>query len=280
MLGCHPQMFGLAEINLFAAETVAGLHELYRERRRVQFGLLRSLAELAFSEQTEAAVDAARDWLLENQDLSTAEIFRTLQHWAGDVVLIDKSPLHVFVPEALKRIEAGFPDARYLHLTRHPGATTQSALDLRASLVDRVRGQHQAHQVGKMQPDADLPENCWLTPHLTILEFLEGIEGHRQMRLRGESLLSDPAVYLRQIAEWLEVRTDEEAVSAMLHPEDSPFASYGPPNAPFGNDPNFLERPQLREYHDAPRPLAWEFEPGKSIELSETVRAYGMMFGY
>lgn len=280
MLGCHPQMFGLPEVNLFAADTVAGLHELYSERRRLQYGLLRSLAELAFSEQTEEAVDAARDWLLENKDLSTAEVFRTMQHWAGDVVLVDKSPLHVFMPESLRRIEASFPDARYLHLTRHPGTTTQSALDLRKGMVEKFAGPSQTVSAGNVAPDPDLPEKLWLRPHLAILEFLEDVDRHRQMRLRGESFLSQPTVYLPQIAEWLEVRTDNEAVSAMLKPENSPFAGYGPSNAPFGNDPNFLERPQLRPYQDVPRALTWDVAPGNSAELSESVRAYGMMFGY
>ena len=66
------------------------------------------------------------------------------------------------------------------------------------------------------------------------------------MRLRGEDLLSEPRIYVRQIAEWLGLRTDDEATEAMLHPENSPFACYGPANAKFGNDPNLLEAVCLR----------------------------------
>jgi hypothetical protein len=34
----------------------------------------------------------------------------------------------------------------------------------------------------------------------------------------------------------------------MLHPERSPFACFGPVNALFGNDPNFLRGPTFRPH--------------------------------
>ena len=51
------------------------------------------------------------------------------------------------------------------------------------------------------------------------------------MRVRGEDLLGEPDTYLRKIAEWLGLRTDEEAIEAMKHPEQSPYACIGPENA-------------------------------------------------
>ena len=102
---------------------------------------------------------------------------------------------------------------------------------------------------------------------------------NQHMRLRGEDLLSDPSTYLRQIAEWLEVRTDADAVDAMMHPERSPFACHGPVNAKYGNDPNFMENPALRPYTYKARPLEWEPSPGETAELGETVRVYAMQFG-
>jgi hypothetical protein len=284
MLGCHPQMFGLAEINLFAAETMAEMQELYRARSRRQAGLLRSLAYLAFSEQTEETVEAARQWLLDNSDLTTAEVFRTIQAWLPDRILIDKSTFHVFRPGAMERMARHFPDAYYLHLTRHPGDTVKSIMQLRDKLQQSIRDGAMAWEpgqgVGRDGVRADAPDNLWLKPHLAILEFLQSVSEDRQMRLRGEDNLSEPRKYLRQIAEWLGVRTDDEAVEAMMHPENSPFACYGPPNAKYGNDPNFLESPQLRQYTYTPRPLTWEPRPGQSVELSETVRVYAMQFGY
>ncbi len=281
MLGEHPQMFGLAEINLFAGDTMADLQKLYGTRARLQSGLLRSLAQVAFSEQTEETVEAARQWLLDNSALSTAEVFRTLQSWLPDRVLIDKSPLHVFHADAMPRMRTHFPDARYLHLTRHPGDTVKSVMQLKETFRARLLVRTLGLNAGRTPPRAQgLPEEFWLQPHLAIMEFLESVPADRQMRLRGEDLLSAPGQYLRQIAEWLELRTDDEAVEAMLHPENSPFAHEGPANAKYGNDPNFMEKPALRPYSYTPRPLTWEPEPGQSAELSKLICDYAMQFGY
>jgi hypothetical protein len=65
------------------------------------------------------------------------------------------------------------------------------------------------------------------------------------MRLKGESFLQDLPTYLPQICEWLGVSGDAAAIEAMKHPERSPYARPGPPNAPRGNDPNFLQHPEL-----------------------------------
>jgi hypothetical protein len=281
MLGCHPQMYGLPEINLFAGETMAEMQELYRQRRHRDQGLLRVLAQLAFSVQTEEAVEAARQWLLDNAELSTAELFRTMQSWLPDRILIDKSPLHVFMPDSMIRMRTHFPDAYYLHLTRHPCDMIKSLLQLQQTLRERI-----LERTGMPGPalgprvDPESLEKYWLGPNLLILEFLESVPVEQHMRLRGEDLLSEPRIYVRQIAEWLGLRTDDEATEAMLHPENSPFACYGPANAKFGNDPNFLEKPALRPYSYTPRPLTWESEPGRPVEMSEMMRVYAMQFGY
>lgn len=274
-------MFGLAEVNVFASDTVTELLELYKTRRRLQYGLLRSLSELAFSKQTEASIEAARLWMVDNADLSTSELFRTMQEWAGDRGLVDKSPLHVFTPAAMVRMGENFPDARYLHLTRHPGDMIKSIHQLKTEMREKAREKFPAlARMGGDNADPDPPDKMWLEPHLEIVRFLESIPPERKMRMRGEDLLSDPRNYLTQIAEWLELSTDDDAIEAMLHPENSPFACYGPANARFGTDPNFMEQPALRPYSYKERPLELVMPNGREIELSETLRAYAMIFGY
>jgi hypothetical protein len=213
--------------------------------------------------------------------MPTAELFRTMQEWAGERALIDKSPLHVYTPEALERIGRAFPEARFLHLTRHPGAMVKSLFELRGKLAEAARARFAgAPQRVEERANPNAPDKTWLEPNLVILEFLETVPARQQMRLRGEDLLSDPPRYLSQIAEWLEIGTDETAIEAMLHPENSPFAAYGPENARYGLDPNFMEKPHLRPFSYKPRPLVWENPAGETIELSETVQAYAMIFGY
>jgi hypothetical protein len=106
------------------------------------------------------------------------------------------------------------------------------------------------------------------------------VPADQQMRLRGEDLLSDAPTHLREIAEWLGIRTDPEAVAAMMHPENSPFSKYGPKNARYGNDPNFMESPRLRPYKHTLGPLTWTAPDGTTQELSEAVREYAMILGY
>jgi hypothetical protein len=279
MVGSHPQMLGLAETKLFIRDTVGELQEFYDVRESMQHGLLRSLAEIAFQEQTVETIEAVRNWLAENRDMSTAELFRTMQEWVGGRGLIDKSPAHVYAPAALQRIQRDEPEARYLHLTRHPGDMVKSVFQLREKIRSQRRQRFAGVQVDP-RGNAGAPDKMWLEPHLIILEFLESVPPRQQMRLRGEDLLSDPTTYLRQIAEWLEIDTADSDIEAMMHPENSPFAAPGPANARYGNDPNFMEHPHLRQFTAKASPLAWQNPAGETLELSDAVRAYAMMFGY
>lgn len=293
MVGQHPQMLGLPETNLFARDTYADLTQLYAARGRFQHGLLRSIAQLGLGQQTEDDIDVAAAWLQKRPAASTARIFQDLAAWAAPREVVDKSPLYVYSSSSLERIGRAFPEARYLHLTRHPRGTCESIHELRertAERADRLREyatergidlpqQMQASRTAK--PDTELtPETMWFEPHMRIVELLENVPEERQLRLRGEDVLSDPDQYLPSIADWLGVSTSADAIEAMQHPEASPFACYGPPNARFGNDPSFLEGPALRAYRPKPQdmqaPLSWNPE----LYFGDLVIELAEYFGY
>ena len=82
--------------------------------------------------------------------------------------------------------------------------------------------------------------------HTNILRFTSTLPLGQTLRVRGEDILSEPDVYLPQIAEWLGIQTDRKAIEAMKHPENSPYARVGPDAARGGNDPKFMESPELR----------------------------------
>lgn len=272
MIGNHPEMVGLAETNLFAAGTYEELSRIYRVRPRFQHGLLRTVAELGLGGQTEENVEAARAWLAEHRSLSTAQIFEDLASWAAPREIIDKSPMHCYSPGSFERMERAFPQARYLHLLRHPRPTCESIYKTR---------QNAGRRFSESPRQIDLtPEAMWLKPHRRILEFLEGVPEERRMTLRGELVLSEPQRYLKVIAEWLSMRTDQEALDAMLHPEASPFARYGPGNAPLGNDPNFLSHPRLRPYVDKPYELEGWLPWDPSVTFSEDLKSCARRLGY
>ena len=268
MIGQHPEMLGLPEINLFAGDDYQHLSRWYRIRPRFQHGLLRAIAELGLGEQNEANIEAARHWLEENPKLETKAIYQDLANWAAPRSLVDKSPIYVYDAFALDRIDRACPRARYLHLLRHPRGTCESIQALRRE-----------HSNNTNFPPLD-PETSWLKPHLRILEFLETIPTYRKIRIRGEDLLEKPACYLPQIVDWLGLDSSPASIEPMFHPERSPFACNGPPNARFGNDPGFLNEPRLRPYR-APAlslegPMSWD----SRISFSNTLKHYALFFGY
>jgi len=269
MIGNHPEMLGLPETNLFAAGTLDGLRQVHHARPRFATGLLRAIAQLGLGGQTEEDVDAAQRWLNEQAgSMSTADLFRDLADWADGRALIDKSPMHVFREGALDRIIDAFPGARFLHLTRHPRDNCESIYEMSNSGTLAQGGRELT------------PDRMWLKPHLRIMELMETVPADQHMLVRGESLMADPKTYLPQIAEWLQIRTDDEAIGAMMRPEESPFACMGPSNARLGNDPRFLQSPKLRPFKEKPSdldtPLSWD----SALVFDETLRHYAMTFGY
>lgn len=269
MLGQHPQLLGLPEVNLLAAEDVAGLQRIHRMRPRFGHGLLRAIAELGLGEQSVGNIDAAQKWLDEQPEQSTGAIFRDLIEWSAPRRPVDKSPMYVYGDETLPRMDRFFPDAHYLHLVRHPRGTCES--------IHALRQQYGDSMLSRQPLD---PDTAWLKPHLRVMEFVETLPSSRWLRIRGEDLLADPPLYLPQIAQWLGIDSGPEAIDAMMHPERSPFACPGPTNARFGNDPSFLEAPRLRPYAPKPLslsgPLAWD----SNLHFGETLKHYAQFFGY
>jgi len=143
-----------------------------------------------------------------------------------------------------------------------------------------------AVEMGAIDYSTDPPtidfQKAWYTMNVNLKTFLKGLPEEQTIRIRGEDLLASPETYLRQIAEWLGLRIDDQAIEAMKHPERSPYACFGPPNARLGNDPSFLREPELRR-SSHPReyslngPLPWR-EDGEEFSLE--VRELAEEFGY
>jgi hypothetical protein len=125
------------------------------------------------------------------------------------------------------------------------------------------------------------PQRGWYALHRNICEFLQSIPGEQHIRIRGEDVLQDLDHHLRALAAWLGLRTDAEAIEEMKHPERSPYASFGPPGARFGNDRFFLQDPVLRPSRAAPQrlegPLRW-CKDGR--EFLPKVKELAKEFGY
>ncbi len=259
-IGQHPHLYGLPEVNLALGDTVAELFEIARRKRKKHMlhGLYRVLAQIHHGEQTEATVQDARQWLRSRRSWKTIVMYHYLAEQIAPKNCVDKTPGYSSNIAHLKRLQYMFPDAYYLHLSRHPRPTTQSLYQIHSQ---KSRQKPESYSTRALANIENTVENHWLKSHQNILDFSRTISRGHYLRLQGELLLADPENYFRQIAEWLKIPTDPAAITAMLHPEHSPYACVGPKGANSGNNPGFLQDPQLRRSAPAPNflegALAW-----------------------
>jgi hypothetical protein len=265
MLGQHPQLYGLPELHLFRYETVGEfLHGCSIASFRMGDGLRRAVAELVYGGQSEANVYRGDGWIRRRAHLSTGFLVEQLGELVEPAALVEKSPSTVFEFDFMYRVVESFPDARFLHLVRHPWSQCRSVMNYLE--FHKKRGLVGAdHWLLRMVPQTgDLagdPQHIWYELNTTICEFLKCVAPNHKLTVRGEDVLSDPDTAIRRIAAWLELRDDMYAIEQTKHPECSPYARVGPRNARYGMDYLFLADPVLRPGHREPpsldMPLPW-----------------------
>jgi hypothetical protein len=244
MIGQHPDLSGLPELKLFAYRTIGELEAslpaywIARGFTHRSPGLLRALAQHQFGDQTIASFDAARAWLRDRPHWSGADVLDALLARIAPRGAVEKSPENVATSAALRRLARAYPRARYLHLTRHP-LTSQASM---AQHLLRTMPEHA--RLG--EPMAGIA--AWRAVHARIMRFAASLPDDRIMRVRAEDVLNDAPTQLRAIAAWLGLRTDAAAIAAMLRPQASPFARFGPAEsgAIGGHDHDFLRDPTPR----------------------------------
>jgi len=277
MLGEHPQMYGLPEVNLFVAPTIRELQGFLARPRWSEHGLLRAVAELFGGAQTVETIVLARTWIARRANRSCVSVFRELAERVQPRRLVDKSPRTVTKSEHLYRASNAFPKTRFIHLVRHPRSQGESLWNLGGPLAAQ---RQDAFDYSTDPPTPDF-QKAWFAMQTTIVTFLAGVPRHRWIRLRGEDLLAHPDEHLRKICQWLELRTDDQAIAAMKHPERSPFARPGPRNALLGNDPGFLRDPALRQFTaknlTLHGPLPWRTD---GVGFSDEVCSLAWEWGY
>lgn len=278
MLGQHPQAYGMPELNLFLDDTISGLwSRMTGPRQFMIHGMLRAVAQLYAGEQDTLTIDMAKRWLLHRLHAGTAEVYRELLDRVAPLMVIDKSPAYCVSMESLSRIDACFPDARYLHLVRHPISQGRSIMQLHNG---RMLVEAESYDFTTMPPTLD-PQYAWMSLQDNILTFLERIPQERQFFLKGEDFLGSPRQFMVEVCDWLGLSTDDTAIEEMHHPERSPYASVGPSGAHLGNDINFLNNPVFEQreikQHSLDETLPWRAD-GK-VFLPH-VRHLAEQFGY
>jgi hypothetical protein len=251
MLGQHPKLYSLPETHFLTCDSIDEWQTLYRRPERTQ-GAWRAIGQVIFGEQTVSTVCMARLWLQARSYFTTAEVLRVLGQRVAPKILVEKSPKTARRLEDMQRMIREFPGARFLHLMRHPHGQVESLLEHR--LCYNGNGGPKSLREAAQDLGGD-PARLWLATHQAILRFLRDVPPEQQFCIRGEDLLSAPDEHLREIADWLGIRSDRDAIEAMKHPERSAFATKGPPNALLGGDEKFFANPVLRSYSNVTPPL-------------------------
>lgn len=263
MIGQHPELAGVPELKLFCYPTIGALEAslprfwIARGITHRSPGLVRALAEYAFGDQRPASISSARAWLKARAHWAGPDVLDVLQTLLRPRHLVEKSPENVLTDAALDQMSAAYPNARYLHLTRHP-VTTQRSMQVHYQRVMPVY----THQD---EPMAAI--HAWYETHRRILCFTARLPRARTMQVRAEDILDEPEKRLRAIAAWLKLRTDDQTIEQMKHPERSPFARLGPAKTGIigGNDHAFLCDPIP---HQVPIPKTLDPPEGWRAEAS------------
>ncbi len=285
-LGQHPALYGVPELNLFMAATGGGFwfgdepddpkSPLFWPMMR--HGLLRTLAQQLAGEQTIASIQMAYRWIKVRADWSTGDLYRDLVARHQPRILVDKSPGYLRRPQYLERLLDTFPDARFIHLLRHPRPQGESVFKARGGRAMLLSLGAVDHHDGAVFAD---PQFLWHDSHQLIVAFLQRLPADQWRRVKGEDFIQQPDAVMTALGDWLGIATDADALAAMRHPERAPFSCLGPFNARLGNDVNFLQRPTF-----TPRapgtlgldaPLSWRPD---GAGFYDPVREFAVALGY
>ncbi len=292
MLGQHPQLYGFPELHLFSAENMdEWMDSASRASYAMDHGLLRTIAQLIWNEQTEGTIKRARIWLARRRYYTTGMMLETLFQEIHPRICIEKGPSLVQRVDAMQRAYRLFPNVRFIHLVRHPRAYCNSIMRLileqaEHGEVSRWLLEHLYYPDVRFdaanfrRTDPLTSQHSWYALNVNVCEFLASVPPSQKLCVRGEDLLRNPEEFLARIARWLNIRTDAETITAMKHPEKSPYSSIGPLGAQVGLDPHFLQNPTFMPAQGNGNSSRSRAEADKSLagftsEVEELARSFG-----
>jgi amino acid adenylation domain-containing protein len=193
MLAGHPQLFAPPELELLSFNTL--------EERKAAFsgpdsfwleGTVRALMEI---KSCDAAQARGLMEAFEARQLTVQDFYRQMQRWLGERRLVDKTPSYALDQSRLRKAEAEFENALYIHLLRHPLGMIRSFEEAK---LDQIFFRYE-HPFSRRE----LAELIWLVSHQNILEFLSDVPGERQHRVKFEDLVSRPHETMKGVCRFL-----------------------------------------------------------------------------
>jgi len=266
MIGQHPKLYGFPELNLFLADRLETLLALdagpeLLSAGNYSSGLQRVVAELFFDGQTPAALASAAGWMEKRRRVGTAAIIDLLLNRIHPRTGVEKSTRTAMWAASMERARTWYPQARFIHLLRHPIAAIQSM----------TRGT--PDDIGFVEYSA----NVWLHSHCAISRFLATLPPAQVFCVQAEKILRDPDQRLPHLMAWLEIGASKEEIEAMKRPENSPYAR-ALEGVPADSDAGFLAQPRLRAIPEDPPleiPAHWRLSRVLALRLTEMAQQFG-----
>lgn len=272
MLGRHPRAYHLPELRLFYCDSIGELLSLFEHTgERVADGLLRALAQIFFGGQTDAGITGAQRYLRRRADWSTAALFHAIcEAVAPRVPVLHDCCAPMRVTELDRWFDAA-PQARFIHLVRHPLGFSQAANEQLSTRVyyppdyaDSYDGHHRLD-----------PQLLWYRVNDTLTRELNAREDSHEYQLVLETLLRDAPAELSSLCAWLQWEANSNTTELMLHPEQSAFSVPGPLSAPKGIDSTFLESPEFSAPLSLGATISHLQYAGFAQEVISAASAYG-----
>lgn len=202
MLAGHPDLFAPPELHLLSYKNLTQRKEVLAENGNDQLleGTIKAVAQLKKCTPEVAETTLQQ---LEARGITTQEFYRLLQEWAGERMLVDKTPTYASYLEILKRAEMEFENPLYIHLLRHPYGMIHSYVEAKLDQVIPIISEGGFSR-------QELAELTWLTSHETIMQFLPTIPACRQLQVKFEDLVTDPKMTVNNICSFLNIDFNAE----------------------------------------------------------------------
>ena len=186
MLGQHPEMFSMPEVNLFVVETMRERQGILKKPSR-HTGLVRAVAQLWAGRQTIETCLRGQRWVELRLDRTCVSVMRELVDKVGERILVEKSPSTVRHVSCMLRARRAFPQARFIHLLRHPRSHGKSMVEFTGSRPTQAAPELVAQVAGDFStyPPTIDAQKVWFTAHNEIVTFVDALPADQWMRASG-----------------------------------------------------------------------------------------------
>lgn len=184
MLAGHSELFSPQELYLAPFHTMRAYDD-YLRGTVLNMGLVGAIAEVI---SRTGSWNLYRQWVREEKP--TAEIYTFFRERIGERILVDKSPLFFPPLAVLRRLARTYPNARFIHLIRHPVSCIGSYVQ------ERFQGIFK--ETAAIDP-YDSAEWCWTRVHEGIAAFASEIAASRMTQVYFEDLVEDPERVMRRL---------------------------------------------------------------------------------